>query len=76
MATAKHTLKKRDQRIHQKPDFKMKYPGREAYHFPAGLSHGFPFLHPDYVPFIPIPVNVEIDMEHEYKPELEGEYLK
>lgn len=38
-----------------------------------GPTHGFPFLHPDYVPFIPTPVNVEIDRDHEEKPELEGD---
>lgn len=46
---------------------------KSAYHFPAGPSHGFPFLHPDYVPFIPALGNVEIDRDHEDKVELEGD---
>lgn len=46
---------------------------KSAYHFPAGQSHGFPFLHPDYVPFVLAQGNVEIDREHEVKVELEGD---
>jgi len=41
--------------------------------FSTGPSHGFPFLHPDYVPFIPDVGNVEIDREHEDKVDLEGD---
>ncbi len=44
-----------------------------AYHFPVGPSHGFPFLHQDYVPFILTSGNVVIDREHEEKVELEGD---
>jgi hypothetical protein len=51
----------------------LKTSPKSAYHFPAGPSHGFPFLHPEYVPFIPILRNVEIDREHEEKVELDGD---
>jgi hypothetical protein len=46
---------------------------KSAYHFPVGPSHGFPVLHPDYVPFVPTLGNVEIDREHEENAELEGD---
>jgi len=46
---------------------------KSAYHFPVGHSHGFPFLHPDYVPFVPTSGNVEIDRDHEEKAGLEGD---
>ena len=59
---------------HSTSNFKSTYPDKQAYNFPEGKSHGFPWLHPDYIPWKITLINILEERDFEEKEDNETEY--